>query len=403
MKINFDLLGVDNSADTVINPREIFSLLPKKDPIYNYPRDVQTEVWNKWFDSRDNEYNVIKMNTGSGKTIVGLLILKSCLNEGKGPAVYVVLDPYLVSQVIEEANKLGIEVTNDEESISFKKSQAILVINVYKLFNGKSVFGVLEKNIQIGSIIIDDAHACLDITESQFTMEIPYSTAEYSKLYGIFKGALTEQYHTGILELEAQSPTVNMLVPYWSWQDNIKQVTEILFEAFRRAEEDYKNGKQNKDYDSLRFSWHLLKNCLPLCSCVFGSDKIEISPKCVPILSIPSFVDCKRKIFMTATLADDSILVSHFNVAPDKINAVITPESSDDIGDRMILIPQELNPDIKDDDIKVFLKEKSKKHNVVVIVPSRYRSDYWRDSCDLLLTSSNLQEGNDFVLCILVF
>jgi len=63
MKINFDLLGVDNSADTVINPREIFSLLPKKDPIYNYPRDVQTEVWNKWFDSRDNEYNVIKMWT----------------------------------------------------------------------------------------------------------------------------------------------------------------------------------------------------------------------------------------------------------------------------------------------------------------------------------------------------
>ena len=40
------------------------------------------------------------MNTGSGKTVVGLLILKSCLNEEKGPAVYVVPDSYLVKQVI---------------------------------------------------------------------------------------------------------------------------------------------------------------------------------------------------------------------------------------------------------------------------------------------------------------
>ncbi|TQK74931.1 RAD3-like DEAD/DEAH box helicase [Brevibacillus sp. AG162] len=395
MKINFDMLGGDNSADTVINPREIFSLLPKKDPIYNYPRDVQTEVWNKWFDDnvRNNEYNLIKMNTGSGKTVVGLLILKSCLNEGKGPAVYIVPDPYLVSQVFEEARKLGIEVTDDEDSISFKKGQAILVINVYKLFNGKSSFGVHEKRIPIGSIIIDDAHACLDITESQFTMEIPYSTDLYTKLYRIFKGPLTEQYHTGILELEAQSPTVNMLVPFWSWQDNIKQVTEILYEAYRIAEEDYRKGKAVKDFDSLRFSWQLLKNCLPLSSCVFGSDKIEISPRCLPIDSIPSFVDCKRKIFMSATLADDSILVSHFNIDTEKIKLTITPESTDDIGDRMIVIPQEVNPDIKDIDIKEFLKEESKKHNVVVIVPSHYRAHFWSDSCDLILTASNLQEG----------
>ncbi len=45
------------------------------------------------------------MNTGSGKTVVGLMILKSCLNEEKGPAVYVVPDKFLVSQVCEEAKK----------------------------------------------------------------------------------------------------------------------------------------------------------------------------------------------------------------------------------------------------------------------------------------------------------
>lgn len=56
------------------------------------------------------------MNTGSGKTSVGLIILKSCINEGEGPAVYVVPDNYLVEQVVLEANQLGIPVTQDERS-----------------------------------------------------------------------------------------------------------------------------------------------------------------------------------------------------------------------------------------------------------------------------------------------
>lgn len=54
------------------------------------------------------------MNTGSGKTVVALLILQSCLNENKGPAVYVVPDSYLVSQVIEQAIQLGIATATDE-------------------------------------------------------------------------------------------------------------------------------------------------------------------------------------------------------------------------------------------------------------------------------------------------
>ncbi len=55
------------------------------------------------------------MNTGSGKTVVGLMILQSCLNEGKGPAIYVVPDKYLVAQVCDEAKKLGILAVTDKD------------------------------------------------------------------------------------------------------------------------------------------------------------------------------------------------------------------------------------------------------------------------------------------------
>ena len=96
----------EKNKQVVIEPRDIFMSLPQKSKQYEYPRDVQSEVWKKWFDIRNEKNCIIKMNTGSGKTVVGLLILQSCLNEGKGPAVYAVPDKYLVTQVCEEAQKL---------------------------------------------------------------------------------------------------------------------------------------------------------------------------------------------------------------------------------------------------------------------------------------------------------
>ena len=156
MGINFSKIGSGNVSNSALHPREIFTALPgKKEGKYEYPRDVQTQVWDYWFSRRIQRDLVIKMNTGSGKTVVGLLILKSCLNEGKGPAVYVVPDKYLIEQVTEEANNLGIEVTKDHTSPRFLSGRSILIVNIYKLVNGRSVFGVGDRGVKvkIGSLI----------------------------------------------------------------------------------------------------------------------------------------------------------------------------------------------------------------------------------------------------------
>ena len=56
---------------------------------------------------------------------------------------------------------------------------------------------------------------------------------------------------------------------------------------------------------------------------------------------------------MTATLADDTILVSHFRANATDIENPIVPKGGGDLGDRMILAPQEINPDYTTDEIKV--------------------------------------------------
>ena len=89
-------------------PRDIFMSLSRRKPAYQYPRDVQAEVWSEWWSHRNDRNVIVKMNTGSGKTVVGLLILMSRIAEGEGPAVYVAPTKNLVSQVMAEAGRLGI-------------------------------------------------------------------------------------------------------------------------------------------------------------------------------------------------------------------------------------------------------------------------------------------------------
>ncbi|MHB1493992.1 MAG: helicase C-terminal domain-containing protein [Acidithiobacillus sp.] len=382
--IDFSKIGTGSTVDTVLPPREIFNALPHKDAAkFQYPRDVQSQVWAKWFERRDENSLVIKMNTGSGKTVVGLLILKSCQNQGKLPAAYVCPDKYLVKQVIDAAAELGIEVTDDANSLRFLSGKAILVANIFKLVNGRSVFGVGDEGakLKISSLVIDDAHACLDTVERQFTINIPHTSSAYDKLYSIFKKSLHEQCKSKALELETEDPTTYMQVPYWTWQEKISDITKILV-----------NHRNDKDFE---FVWPLVHKTIMLSNCVVSSSGIEISPHAIPIHMISSIVDADRKIFMTATLVDDSILASHFGVEKQHIKAPIVPESAGDIGDRMILLPQVINTKTTDKDIKDYCKHISKYKNVVVIVPSEYRAGFWADAAALTLDAGSLYEGVD--------
>lgn len=361
------------------NPREIFNLLPEKNIKYQYLRDVQAEVLGHWHERRTEKDVVIKMNTGGGKTIVGLLLLKSCLNEGVGPAIYVVPDNYLISQVEKEAEQLGVDIAREPDAPSVLQGKAIAVINVHKLFNGKSKFGVGDQGekLEIASIVIDDAHACINTIESQFTIKVDSTHQVFTEILALFRNDLQKQSEASLLELESGDPNSIMLVPFWSWKKHQQEVAEIL--------------SNHRNDEVITFSWPLLKNYLLHSRCVIAGKSLEITPRCIPIEALPSFVSAKRRVFMTATLADDSILVSDLNADPQMVSNQITPKTANDIGDRMILAPQEIDSNIDDDALKRYLKEKSQKYNVVVIVPSKYRSEFWESVADEICDASAME------------
>ncbi|HDR9039811.1 TPA: hypothetical protein QDA96_000433 [Burkholderia vietnamiensis] len=319
------------------------------------------------------------MNTGGGKTVVGLLCLQSSLNENVKPAVYITPDSFLVAQVLAEAKALGIAATDNEHDPDFIAGRSVLVANVHKLFNGRSVFGVGEKKIPIGSIVVDDAHACLSVVHDQFCIKSKAGNPIYDGLLSMFEADLKAQSPSNLLDVKDEDPNVVMTVPYWAWMARQDKVVELLH-------------AQRKERD-LEWSWPLLSDCIPQCTCVFGGGRLEVAPRFVPIDRIPSFAGAQRRIYMTATLADDTILVSHFQADADEVVKPIRPKGGGDIGDRMILAPQEINPEYTFEDIKALVVEIAVDRNVVVIVPSKQRAGSWNDVAAQVLDKDTIREG----------
>jgi hypothetical protein len=389
MRIDFSKL---QTLKAKIEPRDIFMELPSKSSNYGYPRDVQTEVWKQWFQARNQKNTLIKMNTGSGKTVVGLMILQSCLNEGKGPAVYVVPDNFLVNQVCSEAFKLGIKVAYDKEDIKgeddyyFLNNQAILVTNIHKLVNGKSVFGMRPTyNKKIGSIIIDDVHACLDVIEKQHTMIINSENGLYQEIIDCISGESELKNNQNFCDIiERKDPRYSYLIPFWVWQKKCKDIYDKI------------TNEKYTDESFVVFNMPLMRDNWKTANCVISTRKVEISLKGTPINKIMSFEQAHRRIFMSATLADDSVLVSTLGVPENDLQNIITPEKANDIGERLILFPKHINPKLTDTEIKQAVYKTSRKYNVVVIVPSFERVKFWQDlePCQILSSKSdNIQKG----------
>lgn len=86
MVLDFGKLNT-GGAQQQTEPRKLFTTLNRSSR-FRRPLDEQAEVLDNWFEKRDRKDNTLKMNTGAGKTLVGLLVLQSSLNEKVHPAVY---------------------------------------------------------------------------------------------------------------------------------------------------------------------------------------------------------------------------------------------------------------------------------------------------------------------------
>lgn len=96
------------------------------------------------------------------------------------------------------------------------------------------------------------------------------------------------------------------------------------------------------------------------CDCIITASAIEISPKGIDLDKISSLEEASRRIYMSATLADDSVFVSALGLDTEDMKNIITPENANDMGDRLIIFPKYVNSDISEIEIKEKLRKQLK-------------------------------------------
>ena len=379
----------------VTDPIEIFNNLDKISG-KEYLRPPQESVLKEWHEKlRVQRDTIVKLHTGQGKTLIGMVMLQSYINEGLGPAVYVCPNNYLVDQTVEQARSFGIKIVQfapDSTKLpqAFLNSDAILVTNCNKLFNGKSVFGVLgsgKEPIQLGAIVIDDAHKCLEVIREAFSIVVKKEdqdekkNALYEELWTLFEESLKRQGAGTCLDIYHGRDCL-MAVPFWTWHDKRKEVLEVL-------------EKHKKD-NELLFVWDLLKDRLDQCACIFAGSRLEIAPRLLPLELVPSFSQAQRRILLSATLTEDAFLVRDLGIRPE---SVTSPLSSGDVkycGERLIVIPTLVDTTLKREKIITWLSGLAVKHGdfgVVSITPSFGHASKWESAGAKVTNVQNLYES----------
>lgn len=236
----------------------------------------------------------------------------------------------------------------------------------------------------IGSIIIDDMHACVGTIQEQFKVVIPKDNSMYDAITKLFYEVMNMQAEGRFADIiEERNVFDNMLVPFWSWQDKVKDIYKILSE--------------NSETECLRFKWNLIKDTLKLSHCYISAKGISIVPNCTPMYKIKSFDDAKRRIYMSATLPDDSPFMTVMGIDLKEDMHVISPEKANDIGERLIVVPKIINNELTEIEVRDALIRKAQKYNVIVLVPSFVMAKYWEERGGNVLSSSNISYGVEVI------
>jgi len=366
MVFDFGQLSVPQSGGAPTDPFKIFGSLPRLDGAPNDLWRGQADALAQWDAARSNNDVLISLNTGAGKTLVGLLMAKSFVNEGLENVLYVCPTIDLVRQTADQARAVGIDVTTRTEgefdNDLFESGRTFCITNYAAVFNGHSA---LRRKFFPQAIIFDDAHVAEAMMRSAFTLTVDRQThtALFDQIGALyrphFRDLSREQLFGEALEQTRPVPQ-SILVP----PDVVLATAGQLAALLRSA-----NVSEDK---KLTYAYEHLRDRFDRCAVVFRAGKLDITPPFLPSLALDIFEHRIRRVYLSATLHNKADIVRAFGREPD---VIIEPNNDAGNGERLILFERELDKGKFEVD---FGRRLSLRHKVLVSLPGYHRVKDWQ-------------------------
>lgn len=349
-----------------IDPIKIFGGLTQRGQVETLygPQQEALSGWHK--DHRSKSDVLFSMNTGGGKTLVGLLAAQSLVNETRGKVLYVCPTNQLVQQTAEQAQDCGMTVatygsrhwTNRE---GYDASECCCVTNYHAVFRGGSPF--LEESVR--AVLFDDAHVAPATIRSCFTITVKCEHNAWAPLMGILRNHFDQSPYSTRFTRFAQGERFEggvLFVPAWFIWEHRKQIEQALAD----------NGVDAKDSESTRYAYRHLRDHLASCAFFLSQSGIEITPPVVPTHSLSYFKQGVRRIYLTATLPSRYECIRTFGI--DRAD-VVSPSGKIGAAQRLFVFPRgNVNANAFDQTRSLISA-----HKACVIVPSSKSAQRWQD------------------------
>ncbi len=267
-----------------------------------YP--VQHGILKEWHQSllSGNNDKIISLDTGEGKTLIGLLMAESIRRHSGGKVIYVCPNNYLVAQCREKAKEYGINVSSYAAGAwikenEFLENKVICLTNYDAVFNPRSIF----RDVEVKGIIFDDAHLSVELLDKQFTLSIN-DDGTRQKVIDLFKNSPTSGSKIELIEQE--DPNTILMVPLPEWNARILSVKNILLES-----EDIVNS----------LPWINLREHLNRTLCFISAKRVEISLLYPNIQDHYALSSNVKRVFLSATVPNIDDIIRVFGINPQKI------------------------------------------------------------------------------------
>ena len=365
MGIDYSSINLTSQHAKPIDPIEIFQGSAITDGSINDLWLAQGDALREWNKHRDDKDVAVVLNTGAGKTLVGLLIAQSLVNETRRQVVYACSSIQLVEQTAVKAHGYGLPVTtyyqqNFSPDGLYQRAEAPCITTYQALFNGRSRF----RSDDVVAVIFDDAHTAENILRDQFSLFVTREEMRetYEQIVALF-----QPYHssvgmaTSFAEVAGGNSSRQFFVPPFEVRRNVAELRRLLLQA------------ELDQHLRTMFSWEHIRDHEDLCCLLISDSEVTLTPPIVPVSTLPYFNGEVRRVYLSATLSAPDSFVRAFGRQPDRI---VAPSTTAGECERMVLIPSAVTA--VDDDIES-AKEVIRDQKALILVPSFVKGAEWTD------------------------
>ncbi len=265
------------------------------------PLDYQALMLDLYIKNYNNKTVALELPTGSGKTLVGLLIGEYRRKKNKEKILFLCPTNQLVHQVVNEANnKYGLKAIafcGKQRNYSPKDKSNFLMANVIAVTTYSSFFAQYSFFEDVDILIMDDVHSCEDYIISNWTIQIERNDSSFSPIVELIKPILNETDYQYLCSDDCSADVLTWcnLVPAPLLSTKISDLDSILRTSFKEGMANF-------------YSYSRISENLKECNMFISNGAILIRPWIAPTLTFPPFSQAKQRILMSATLGSSGEL-----------------------------------------------------------------------------------------------